>query len=100
MNEIRRAHPALQRFESLTWLETHSDDLIAYAKRDGEDVVITVVNLDPAAPQEGLCILPPELGLPDSFTAVDLLADESYSLAHRQELRRAAARRCARDRRR
>ena len=79
MNEIRRAHPALQRFESLSWLETHSDDLIAYAKRDGEDVVITVVNLDPAAPQEGLCILPPELGLPDSFTAVDLLADRSYS---------------------
>ncbi len=78
VNEIRRAHPALQRFESLAWLETHSDDLIAYAKRDGEDVVITVVNLDPAAPQEGLCILPPELGLPDSFTAVDLLADESY----------------------
>ena len=27
LNEIRRAHPALQRFESLTWLETHSDDL-------------------------------------------------------------------------
>ena len=67
VNEIRRAHPALQRFESLTWLETHSDDLIAYAKRDGEDVVITVVNLDPATPQEGLCIVPPELGLPDSL---------------------------------
>ena len=78
VNEIRRAHPALQRFESLTWLETHSDDLIAYAKRDGEDVVITVVNLDPAKAQEGLCILPPELGLPDTFTAVDLLADQSY----------------------
>jgi starch synthase (maltosyl-transferring) len=78
VNEIRRAHPALQRFESLHWLETHSDDLIAYAKRDGEDVVITVVNLDPAKPQEGLCILPPELGLPDIFVAVDLLADESH----------------------
>ena len=78
VNEIRRAHPALQRFESLTWLETHSNDLIAYAKRAGEDVVITVVNLDPVEPQEGLCILPPELGLPGSFTAVDLLADESY----------------------
>ena len=78
LNEIRRAHPALQRFESLTWLETHSDDLIAYAKREGEDVVITVVNLDPAKPQEGLCIVPPELGLPAAFTAVDLLADGTY----------------------
>ena len=78
VNEIRRAHPALQRFANLDWLETHSDDLIAYAKRDGEDVVITVVNLDPAKPQEGLCILPPEIGLPDTFTAVDLLADKSF----------------------
>src|SRR4029079_6964677 len=69
LNEIRRSHPALQRFESLTWLETHNDDLIAYAKRDGEDVVITVVNLDPESAQEGLCIVPPELELPDDFTA-------------------------------
>ena len=58
VNEIRRAHPALQRFESLTWLETHSDDLIAYAKRDGEDVVITVVNLDPAK-RPGRALHPP-----------------------------------------
>src|SRR5689334_8617441 len=78
VNEIRRAHPALQRFESLMWLDTHSDDLIAYAKREGEDVVITVVNLDPALPREGLCIVPAGLGLPGAFTAVDLLADASY----------------------
>jgi starch synthase (maltosyl-transferring) len=78
LNEIRRAHPALQRFENLWWLETQSDDLIAYAKREGEDVVITVVNLDPAKPQEGLCVVPHELGLPAGFTAVDLLADSSF----------------------
>jgi len=78
LNEIRRAHPALQRFESLTWLDTHNGELIAYAKSEGDDVVITVVNLDPTGPQEGLCILPPSLGLPDSFTAVDLLADSAY----------------------
>ena len=28
--------------------------------------------------QEGLCIVPPELGLPDGFTAVDLLSDAAY----------------------
>ena len=78
LNEIRRAHPALQRFENLAWLETHNDGLIAYAKRQGDDVVITVVNLDPAGPREGLCIVPPELGLPETFTAVDLLADSTY----------------------
>ena len=79
LNEIRRSHPALQRFESLTWLETHNDELIAYAKRDGEDVVITVVNLDPTTSHEGLCIVPPELGLPEAFTAVDLLSDSAFS---------------------
>ena len=78
LNEIRRAHPALQRFENLSWLETHSDDLIAYAKREGDDVVITVVNLDPTAPREGLCIVPAELGLPEAFIAVDLLADSTH----------------------
>ena len=53
LNEIRRAHPALQRFENLTWLETQNDGLIAYAKREGEDIVITVVNLDPGRAPRG-----------------------------------------------
>jgi len=78
LNEIRRAHPALQQFESLTWLETQKDEIIAYAKREGDDVVIIVVNLDPAERREGLCIVPPGLGLPDTFTAVDLLADSTH----------------------
>jgi starch synthase (maltosyl-transferring) len=78
VNEIRRAHPALQRLESLTWLDTHNDDLIAYAKREGDDVVLTVVNLDPHEPQEGLCVVPSSLGLPASFNAVDLLSDSVY----------------------
>jgi starch synthase (maltosyl-transferring) len=78
LNEIRRAHPALRRFESLRWLETHNDELIAYVKREGDDMVITVVNLDPFARQEGLCIVPPDLGLPESFGAVDLLAGSTY----------------------
>ena len=40
--------------------------------------MITVVNLDPAQRQEGLCIVPAGLGLPDSFAAVDLLADRAH----------------------
>jgi len=78
LNEIRRAHPALQRFENLTWLETQNDDLIAYAKREGDDTIITVVNLEVRERREGLCIVPPELGLPHSFAAIDLLADAPY----------------------
>ena len=40
--------------------------------------MITVVNLDPVDEQEGLCIVPPELGLPEAFTAVDLLSDATF----------------------
>ena len=78
LNEIRRAHPALQRFENLGWLETQSDDLIAYAKREGDDTIITVVNLDVRERREGLCVVPLELGLPRAFTAIDLLTEASY----------------------
>jgi starch synthase (maltosyl-transferring) len=78
LNEIRRAHPALHRFESLAWLETQNDDLIAFTKQEGADTVIVVVNLDPFAAREGLCIVPAALGLPEAFTARDLLADRVY----------------------
>ena len=78
LNEIRRAHPALQRFENLRWLETQSEQLIAYAKTDGPDVVLVVVNLDTGAERDGLCIVPGELGLPSSFPVTDLLGDATY----------------------
>jgi starch synthase (maltosyl-transferring) len=78
LNEIRRAHPALQRFTNLDWLETQSEDVIAFSKCDGDDVVITIVNLDPAERREGLCIVPGSLGLPDAFTALDLLTDTTF----------------------
>ena len=78
LNEIRRAHPALQRFENLVWLETHNDALIAYAKREADDVVVSVVNLDSAEAREGVCIVPPEVGLPETFGAVDLLGDAAF----------------------
>ena len=79
VNEIRRAHPALQRFANLTWLETQNDELIAYAKREGEDVVLTIVNLDVGEAREGLCIVPPELGLPPEFAATDLLTGAVFT---------------------
>ena len=78
LNEIRRAHPALQRFANLAWLETQSEDVIAFAKCEGADVVITVVNLDSTERREGLCIVPSSLGLPDAFTALDLLTDTTF----------------------
>jgi starch synthase (maltosyl-transferring) len=75
LNELRRSEPALQRFENLRHLETHSDDLFGFAK--GNDLFV-VVNLDPASPREGLAIVPPQLGLPPEFTVRDLLTGDRY----------------------
>jgi starch synthase (maltosyl-transferring) len=78
MNEIRREHPALQHLENIRFLETENDALIAYAKRTGDDVVLTVVTLDPHHPQEGVVVVPYELGLPPAFGVRDLLSGERF----------------------
>jgi starch synthase (maltosyl-transferring) len=78
VNEIRRAHPALQELSNVTFLDTANDGLIAYAKRTGPDVVICVVCIDPHQPQEGSVMIPEAFGTPPSFTAHDLLSGESY----------------------
>jgi starch synthase (maltosyl-transferring) len=74
LNEIRRAEPALQRFENLRLVETQNEQLLGYAKGD----VLVVVNLDPFAPREGVAVLPPETGLPPEFRVTDLLSGERY----------------------
>jgi starch synthase (maltosyl-transferring) len=73
LNQIRRDNAALQRIENLQFLETHNDALVAYAKRQDRNVVITVVNIDPHNAQEGLVNVPYELGVPPSFTVTDLI---------------------------
>ncbi|MGI8973720.1 MAG: alpha-1,4-glucan--maltose-1-phosphate maltosyltransferase, partial [Gaiella sp.] len=85
LNQLRRAHPALtgQGVETLEWLATEGEQLIAYARPWLVDdilaeVVLTVVNLDPAATTEGVCVVDPRLGLPESFDVVDELHDGSY----------------------
>jgi starch synthase (maltosyl-transferring) len=51
LNAIRKAHPALQRLRNLTFHETDSDAIIAYSKREGNDLILVVVNLDPSFAQ-------------------------------------------------
>jgi starch synthase (maltosyl-transferring) len=78
VNYARRAHPALQRLSNITFLDTANEALIAYAKQRHGDTVITVVNLDPDYAQEGLAVIPAELGLPPVFTVHDVLSDERF----------------------
>ena len=79
LNLARRAHPSLRQLTNITFLDTANEALIAYAKQNGDDTVITVVNIDPHAPQEGLAIVPASLGLPPVFGVHDLLSGERYN---------------------
>jgi starch synthase (maltosyl-transferring) len=75
LNELRRAEPALQRLENVRWLETENDQLVAYAKDD----LVCVVNIDPFAAQEGVCVIPVALGLPPVFDARDLVSGQAFT---------------------
>ncbi len=79
VNEARRANPALQRIDNIRFLETENDQLIAYAKQEAGNTVIVCVNLDPFAPQDGVCIVPVELGLPPAFEPTELLSEQVFS---------------------
>ncbi len=80
LNQIRRDHPALQRLRNLVFHNTGSDAIIAYSKREGSDLILVVVNLDPANVQETSVHWDMSvLGLAsDRFVAHDLLDKSVY----------------------
>ncbi|WP_189053346.1 maltotransferase domain-containing protein [Longimycelium tulufanense] len=66
LNEIRRAHPALQQLRTLRFHDVDNDAIIAYSKADPGtgDTVVCVVNLDPHRTQEATLYLDlPALGM-------------------------------------
>ena len=78
LNHVRRENPALQRLENVSFLDAENEALIAYAKREGPNALICVVNLDPHNAQEGLVHIPYELGVPPAFSLEDVLDGQSY----------------------
>ena len=81
LNAIRKAHPALQRLRNLEFHPTDSEMIIAYSKREGNDLILVVVNLDPTKAHEttvhwNLYFL----GLDSpAFEVTDLLDGKNYS---------------------
>ena len=76
LNQVRREHPALQRFRGLYFHHSDNPQLLVYSRRTGDDVVIAVVNLDPFWPQQSLVHLDVDaFGLADeaTFTVHDQL---------------------------
>ncbi|MRK01120.1 DUF3416 domain-containing protein [Aeromicrobium sp. S22] len=83
LNEIRRAHPALQQMRTLHVHDVDNEALVAYSKTDPAtgDTVVVVVTLDPHGPQQGTVHLDlPTLGLEwdDRLVAHDEVTGETY----------------------
>ncbi|SPT52773.1 Alpha-1,4-glucan:maltose-1-phosphate maltosyltransferase 1 [Actinomyces bovis] len=87
LNAARKAHPALQQLRDVWFHGTSDDQLIAYSKRveaahsptGKDDVVLTIVNLDPWAAHEGQVYLNLEqlgLGGRDGSQLVMRVTDE------------------------
>ncbi len=83
VNRIRRENPALQSNDTLRFHATDNEQLIAYTKHTGDfqNLVLTVVNLDPRHTQRGWVSLALEdWGLPPTGTyqVDELLTGEKY----------------------
>ena len=83
VNRIRRANPALASNRRLRFHSIDNNQLIAYSKttEDMDNIILTVVNLDPHYTQSGWLDLPLDyLGLDphQAFQAHDLLTDSRY----------------------
>ena len=81
LNSIRSANPALLRLRNLVFHNTDSDAIIAYSKRDGDNLVLVVVNLDPNFAQGTIVHWDMQaLGIDGtSFTVKDLLDGSSFN---------------------
>jgi len=86
LNEIRRAHPALQRLRNLVLHHPDDQAFLAFSKTEtlpdgSDDTVIVVINLDPHATRETTVRLDlPELGMDwhDTFAVRDELTGETW----------------------
>jgi starch synthase (maltosyl-transferring) len=83
LNAVRRENSALQHDDTLTFRQIDNDRLICYSKtsREGNNVVLVVVNLDPKHAQSGFIDVPLDewsLDAHGAYQAQELLSGERY----------------------
>jgi starch synthase (maltosyl-transferring) len=83
INRVRRENPALQSDKSLRFCSIDNPMLIAYLKQDAvsQNVMLTVVNIDPYTPQSGWVDLDLDalaLDPSEAFQVHDLLSDQRF----------------------
>ncbi len=81
LNKIRRENVALQRLRNLRFHQCDNDQIIAYSKREGDNLLLIVVNLDPNFAQETTIHWDlAALGInSDNFEVTDLIDSAKYS---------------------
>ena len=80
LNAIRKKNVALQRLRNLRFHSTENESIIAYSKRDGDNLILVVINLDPSFAQETTIHWNmSDLGLQnDNFEVTDLIDGANY----------------------
>jgi starch synthase (maltosyl-transferring) len=81
LNEIRRAHPALQQLRNVTIHSSDDDAVVVFTKTTGDDTVIVVLNVDPHGPRTTMVHLNlPALGLDweDTFAVHDEITGQDW----------------------
>ncbi len=86
LNAIRASNPALQRLRNLVFHNTESDAIIAYSKREGDNLILVVVNLDPSFVQGTIVHWDMKaLGITsDVFSVKDLLDAKKFEWSEHQ----------------
>jgi starch synthase (maltosyl-transferring) len=82
LNRFRRAHPALHWLANVTFHDVDNSEVMAWSKREGDDVVLVVVNLDPHAEHEATVHLDlPALGVgwDDQVLVTDELTGQTWT---------------------
>ena len=90
LNDIRRRHPALQQMRDLTFHDIDSDQMIAFSKSDGDDIIIVICTLDPFGAREATVRLDmPALGMDwhDSFRVRDEVGQTTFAWGQQNYVR-------------
>ncbi len=81
LNEIRRAHPALQQLRNVTVHSSDDDGVLVFSKTAGDDIVIVVLNVDPHNSRTTMAHLNlPAMGLnwEDTFAVHDEITGQDW----------------------
>jgi starch synthase (maltosyl-transferring) len=82
LNAIRREHPALQDLRSVRFHDCDNSNIIAFSKRDGDDIILVACTVDPYREQQATIRWDmPEIGLTgdDKFVAHDLISGRTWT---------------------